>query len=227
MAVAVQAEGYAVPAPVPISVDPAKPVTIDLQAAPAISITGRVIGEDGKPIPDTKLGLSFTLADLVEYTSWKFVSNMPEKPVEGDHDGRFTFAGLSPGMKVAIYANAPGYAGVWSDHVTLGAQDVKLDLRLARSTRTISGRVVDSDQHPIRGAFLRIHDFGGPQTKSDDSGRFRLTAVPDGKLLLVVRAYGYRDETQMLTTEDASREIIVKLATAPDVLLPVSTGSGR
>ena len=52
-------------------------------------------------------------------------------------------------------------------------------------------------------------------------------AVPDGKLLLVVRAYGYRDETQMLTTEDASREIIVKLATAPDVLLPVSTGSGR
>ncbi|HET6326402.1 MAG TPA: carboxypeptidase regulatory-like domain-containing protein [Planctomycetaceae bacterium] len=224
VAVVVQAEGYAVPAPVPISVDPAKHMTIDLQAAPAISLTGRVVGEDGKPIRDARLGLSFTLADSVEYTSWKFVSNMPEKPVEVDHDGRFTFAGLSPGMKVAVYANAPGYAGVWSDHVTLGAQDVKLDLRLARSTRTVSGRVVDADQHPVRGAFLRIHDFGGPQTKSDESGQFRLTAVPDGKLVLFVTAYGYRDETRMLTTEDASREVIVKLATAPDVLLPASHG---
>jgi hypothetical protein len=219
----VQAEGYAVPAPVPINLKSrTERVTVDLQAAPAVSVVGRVIGTDGKPVPGAKLGLSINLIDSIEYADWKFVSNMPEKPTQVDQEGRGTFRGLSPGMQIAVYANAPGYAGGWSERVTLGTQDVALQLRLARSTRALAGRVVDPEGHPIRGASLRIHDFGGPQTTSDESGRFRLSAVPDGKLLLEAMAYGYQDGTQTITIEDASREVVVKLAAAPNVLRPVS-----
>ncbi|HEV3300324.1 MAG TPA: carboxypeptidase regulatory-like domain-containing protein [Planctomycetaceae bacterium] len=219
----VHAEGYAVPAPVPISLkSKTERMTVDLQAAPAVSVVGRVIGSDGKPVPGAALGLSINLIDSIEYAAWKFVSNLPERPTQVDQDGRGTFTGLSPGMQIAVYANAPGYAGAWSERVTLGAQDVTLQLRLARSTRTLSGRVVDADGHPIRGASLRIHDFGGPQTTSDESGRFRLSAVPDGKLLLVAMAYGYQDGHKTITTEDASREVVVKLPAEPNVLRPVS-----
>lgn len=218
LAVVVVARDYALPAPVAVVTSPKiEPVTVTLEPAPAVKLTGRVIDAASQPVAGAGVGLSRMVADGIQVERWKHLSNMPDKVPQTGADGRFEFPGLPRGLPVAVYANKAGYAGVWSARITpSGMQGATLpDLRLAKATRTLSGRVVGQNDKPVAGARVLVHDFARPETKSDASGRFQLQGVPDGELLVVASAPGYEDGSQMVSVEAAARDMVLHLVPDP------------
>ncbi len=223
LAVVVLARDYAWPAPVAVVTRPKiEPITVTLEPASAVKMTGRVVDATGQPIPGACIGLSRMVADGIPVEGWKYLSNMPDKVPQTDTDGRFEFAGLPRGLPVAVYANTAGYAGAWSARIKLSSeQDLTLpDLRLAKATRTLSGRIVGQEDKPIAGARVFVHDFARPETKSDVAGRFCLQGVPDGELLVVASAPGYEDGTQMVSVKAAARAVDLHLVPDPRRYFP-------
>jgi protocatechuate 3,4-dioxygenase beta subunit len=204
LALVFAARGYAWPKPTLVKPEAfAKPVTIALEPAASVALTGRVVDDDGKPLAGVKVGLSLVLMDDVVHEPWRGFSNLPspEPPVTGA-DGRFRVTTLElvlasmdlmPGATVAVYVNKPGYSGVTSRRVTLAMRaDTSLgDVRLPVSRRTVTGTVVDADGRPVVGADVKVHDFGDVRTKTAKDGTFRLDAAPHGPLTLIVDADGF------------------------------------
>jgi hypothetical protein len=223
LAVAVLARDYALPAPVAIVTQPEiEPVTVTLEPAPGVKLTGRIVDAEGQPVPGAGVGLSRTVAEGTHLESWKYLSNVPDKvPLTGP-DGRFEFLDLPRGLPVAVYANKAGFAGVWSARITVGtAPSATLpDLHLLKATRELSGRIVGKDEKPLSGARIFVHDFSRPETTSDDAGRFRLRGVPDGELLVVASAPGYDRGTKMVSVEAAAQEVVLPLVPDPRQYFP-------
>jgi hypothetical protein len=135
-------------------------------------------------------------------------------------EGRLDCAGWSPEVhpkdKVRLTIEVWGYLPLkLNDLHLLPSQDdvVQLDLTL-QSGRSIEGRVVDTQGQPAAGADVEAQafdpvgePFSGPQTQTDDKGRFKLEGVPpEAPIHLWVRHHGH-------------------FAQAPTVLSPAQTGS--
>lgn len=169
-----RAEGYAMsqPAVVPNQRNP-DPVTIRLNAAPAVSIRGRVVNVDGRPVQGARVGTSLKLTDEDNDEPWHFFGAGTDLP-QTDAEGRFEIDGLQAGSQMAVYVNQDGYAGVWSERVTLTDAVTTLpDLVLPEGTSEIAGRVVDESGSPVAGAVVTLLDLGSVRMTTDAEGRFR------------------------------------------------------
>ena len=212
------ANGYAVSQPIEIVTRPeVKPVAIDLQPAPMSTLCGRVVDTAGRPVAGAAIGVSLSLGDDVVVESWRYVSNMPEKPPATDAEGRFAIPDLHRGTRIALYTNAEGFAGTWSERVTIdeSPQMTLPDLQLKRATRTIRGRITDTEDRPIAGARVRVHDFSSPETHSDADGRFELSAVPDGDLTLRAGRAGYDSTAQRFSAAEIDGGLTLQLRRDP------------
>lgn len=73
---------------------------------------------------------------------------------------------------------------------------------------SIAGRVVDSDEKPIRGAFIQIFGQGGnPHVETNDDGTFRLTGLAAGSYTGHASHKSYSD--QSLSTMEAGDENVL------------------
>ena len=223
LVLAIAPRGYAWPKPALVKpAELAKPVIVALEPAAPVALTGRVVNDDGKPLAGVTVGLSLVLLDDIVHESWRYSwgGRRDKETVVTDADGRFRIAtfqspngdiGLLPGSTVAVYVNKPGFAGVMSKRVTLakGNDTTVGDIPLPVAKRTIAGTVVDADGKGVGGASVKVRNFGDVGTKTGKDGTFRLEAVPDGPLNLVVDADSYPLEYERVGTDQ--KEVRVRL----------------
>ena len=138
-AVVIAADGYerSKPVIVPNQRDP-KAVVVDLEPAAPVTLRGRVVDDNGRPVADAKVGLSVSLNDRATDEPWRYFSSREKLPLT-DADGLFEIAGILRNSRVAVYINKPGYSGVWSERVsTEKPEDIEWpELRLSRNRRTL------------------------------------------------------------------------------------------
>jgi protocatechuate 3,4-dioxygenase beta subunit len=108
-------------------------------------------------------------------------------------DGSFEVTGLDPG-DYALWAVSGGNEIGFVASVTAGAEQVAVDLRTARS---LEGEVHDEDDKPLAGAlvtavFAENSRFFEGVTGAD--GRFLLSPLPDGDVVVVAAKNGYVPE---------------------------------
>jgi hypothetical protein len=186
-------KGYLQPPPVPIVVkkNPG-PVVIELEPALAVKVVGRIVDGDGKPVAGALIRLSRELFGKAnaQYHLW---SPKARRLPETDAEGRFEIADVLPGSRVAVYVNKAEYAGAWSPWKTVEkSADLRLgDLVLKKSTRELTGKVVNDKNQPVPGARVFVRDIAPAETVTDAEGRFRLAAVPEGEIVVAVDGLDY------------------------------------
>jgi hypothetical protein len=90
---------------------------------------------------------------------------------------------------------------------------------------TLSGRVIDFlSEKPVAAAAVVLHTHGPDRNeRTDDQGRFRLTAVAPGEAELVVETDGYgRERHKIAKLEDASE---LNVALKPERILPATSSN--
>lgn len=152
------------------------------------TLTGRVEGEDGKPI----VGASVTLVRAELQTSddgSPTMMGIQSEPVTTDRQGAFTFSTYDGGTEYRVTCRASGWVGPviqrWSPdpEESLSLDPIILVLSPAQS---IEGFVHFSDGSPAEGASVRIGqgiEAGRTETLSD--GSFRFDEEPPGRVWTV------------------------------------------
>ena len=118
--------------------------------------------------------------------------------LETDTSGRFHAEGIPPG-DYRIEVSKPNYAAL-TLRVKLASDATSLPLRLVRFG-AISGRVSDSDGHPIPGALIAVmaRDPDGAMrpfgffTAPDSRGQYRIHGLPPGEYAIAVSYGGATD----------------------------------
>src|SRR5687767_9447463 len=83
---------------------------------------------------------------------------------------------------------------------------------------TITGTVLDSAQNAILDADVVVHP-GNHRTKSDSSGRFRVTGLDGGSYRVLARKVGYvPDRWELKLSDDGRMDVRFKLAKLPPQL---------
>lgn len=160
----------------------------DLKAQPAVRVTVRVLGPDGRPAP----GILVSNAGGATYYSG---------PTRTDALGKATVGNLPPGERLQITARNEEGTLRGEGQVTPEAGDAnELVIALKEAVPcAVTGKVVDPDGQPIAGAnvsFLRPSGGGGwtgqEMAKTGAQGNFEIKNLDPGENLFVwVRATGY------------------------------------
>ena len=170
-----------------------KLLTLDLKTEPTIALYGRVMFE-GKPYANLPIFLDDTTEYITEVCSTKT-----------DSEGRYRLNGVFPGdeYRVRIKPPVPLRAPGWKHQgpiVQTVPQDVDKemelpDMNLLRLNQTVSGKVVDFDGKPVKGATIsagmldgrtlsRFNDYPVPWAESDAEGKFTISHLPEEKVKL-------------------------------------------
>ncbi|MFN0242246.1 MAG: sigma-70 family RNA polymerase sigma factor [Planctomycetota bacterium] len=179
--------------------------------APSLSIAGRVLGDDGQPLPDAKVWLTDTttfgavgggpaqleaLLAGVEDRSWNFV--------EADGEGRFEIEGLMAREYTLAALDQGTLLRTELEGVAAGSTAVELRLptdslypRVAGHIRSSAGKPVagvrvfpmcDTFRARLSGAVISTSHDGLDGVVTDAEGRFELENVP--KSLVYLRIEG-------------------------------------
>ncbi len=201
----------------------------DVVLSPGPMVRGRVVDEDGAPVPDVvvrwelfawrDLELDFTLAPLLAQAVEGF--DYPRT----DAEGRFV-AGPFPGDPPhEIQLFKPGYRPTEHDWDPSGGDEITIELSRGGA---VEGIVMDeAAAEPVTrfeiegedridlsaGAPGAWNPYSGGQLVEHESGRFRVEAVRAGASELTFSAPGYLPETVALDVApgETTRGVIVKL----------------
>jgi hypothetical protein len=98
---------------------------------------------------------------------------------------------LRTGSTYRVVVRAAGFAPAVSDWITVRGESNALPPVTIRPLRTLAGRVVDRQGHPIAGVQV-FEASDGPSATTDDAGRFRVAGVRSGRSFLLARRAGFR-----------------------------------
>lgn len=154
------------------------PVTVRLEAAARPAVTGRAIGEDGRPASH---------ALVIVWMQHRRLSH-----ALADERGGFVVRSVWPGVDCELRIQAGGYA---EQEVQLAAlapgerRDVG-QIRLATANMVITGRVVKPDGSPVAGVTVDAQRVRGHVSRrfmatTDLAGRFRIEGLPQEELYVV------------------------------------------
>ncbi|MGH1343703.1 MAG: sigma-70 family RNA polymerase sigma factor [Nannocystales bacterium] len=169
--------------------------TIDFQLLPASSISGRIVGQDGRT-PVSGAVVSFA-EEVRRGKSRSSRSARKEERVVSGPDGRFTLRGLSS-ARYRLFASADHLATGVPTEVTLGIAEHFDGLVVALDPAfNVHGRVVDRAQTSvgIAGASVKVSGRGGPSTVTADDGTFVLLGVSPGEHPLMIDGHGFIPST--------------------------------
>ena len=166
-----------------------------IELAPPVTLSGRVLGPDGKPLAKAPLSI-----DTWVRTPQKTCSTTNYRETITDSQGRFSMTRLPPGSHVLYYpSHAPrsipvqGLCGALVVEPTDGQQLTGLVLDLSRSTAAVEGWVFGPDGEPIAGASVllgRFHKWKGmsgsagpnlSSPKTDAQGYYKITGIAPGQ----------------------------------------------
>ncbi|MBE4752341.1 carboxypeptidase regulatory-like domain-containing protein [Corallococcus sp. ZKHCc1 1396] len=182
---------------------------VKLVLAPAQKLSGRVVDEDGAPLPGTRLTVLHT-------------GNARYFEATADAEGRFAVGPLP----MAIYTLAaahPGKLSTWLQD--LSPVPLEEDLVL-HPPRRIVGQVLNGER-PVPGVSV-VEKAGGRIAVSDADGRFRFDNLLPSAYVMTAEHDGQRAWAQVELTEHPSdAEVTLSLGTAFFVDVTVRDTAGR
>lgn len=150
---------------------------IDIALEPGALVTGRVRDRDGRPLASTDVVLVGSSPDS------------SSRQATTDDTGTFRFAGVAAG---SYYARAtrdgylPAIARVQVDDVPVG--DLELELS---SGAKLEGQLLGLPLEELSSVLVSAPQLQGVVTRLDPAGRFVLTGLPPGDVLVEIRRPGH------------------------------------
>jgi RNA polymerase sigma factor (sigma-70 family) len=193
--------------------DRQNPAAIE-DAGETVTLRGRVLDPDGKPLGGAEVTLWCHLGYWAAYRAWHPDTADPLRPkslATTGEDGRFTATFRKsevtenplnmwerPWRLAQVVVAAKGYGPDWASLVSLDKDE--LTLRLIKDDAPIKGRVLDLEGRPVVGAGVRVVRVGDDNISSlwqpswagltgdcmtDRDGRFVLSGVGRGREVLL------------------------------------------
>jgi protocatechuate 3,4-dioxygenase beta subunit len=156
---------------------------LDIVLSPAgVDLEGTVEDADGRLLQGARVELTWSADADGERGETKATTTV---------DGSFSFTGLTPGERVDLRVEAPGYASAVSQGVEIpAAGEVRLVLERAAP---LWGRVMDEEGASVADARLELRPEAGGylDAATDETGSFRFDGAPPGPALLLTTADGF------------------------------------
>lgn len=169
-----------------------RPVTLDAKLAAGKTLTGRVVGPDGKPVAGARVTAQMGAVPGQEQLD-RYVDTTPDTTT--DAQGAFTFEGLYP-TSYGVRAESKGYAPSELVETTAGAESLTLRLqpalRVAGFVKCQGAPVANANVQvmrvgPVSGVTGRVVSSGGGEARSevgeartDAQGAFVVEDIPGG-----------------------------------------------
>ena len=209
-----------------------RPVTITLE--PAVTVTGRVVDPDGKPVAGATVApaLTGTFNSLTGDTRFS---------VESRQDGTFTMTLPASGGREYNLMVHDGKYGEWRKWANGVLPPIRtkpgdtlrdIELRLTQPA-IVRGRVTDATGRPIAGREVRAsaadrleNRYYDPTTTTDDDGKYELKFVRAGEQFIQVAPFALNAELGPQGTNRVVRLTQGELKDRLDFRLE-GTGGGR
>ncbi len=169
--------------------------TGDLALVAGGTVTGTVVGEDGKPIAGALL---------------------PWNKSRTDAQGRYSLYPVPPSSDWTVTAQAPGHVSTDSAPIEVKAeQTTEVPPLVLETAGQITGRIVDArSQKPIAGASIYAYGDGIEKgswgsDKTDAAGRFRIDGLRAGAHSLNVDCEGYEGQNGGGATVSKGQEVAI------------------
>ena len=209
---------------------PAQEAKLVVSRTNTVLLSGRVLDSAGKPVERALVRLrSQTRTSQGQVWRTDPVVFGDRDVLRTDQDGRFqTESGLRSGLEyeaTVTAANAPPGRTGWLK-AAHGPTAAFADVMLHRLT-AVEGVVHDREGRPIKGAII-FQSGDGPirtRTVSDAQGRFRLSGVIAGKVILFARIEGFRFHGQSVDTETGVADLGLTRIEEPAPLLKTLAGA--
>lgn len=209
-----------------------EPVRIVLK--PSSAVEGRVVDEDGKPVPGSRVSLVPTEPTAMSRGFMMFSANATRSAVSAD-DGSFRLEDVPPGA-VEVRAEAAGkQSGVLSNLEVPSGQDLKgVEIELAAAA-VVEGRVLAGGR-PVPGAEVQIvqPDMGRgtrffmmPMATTDGDGYYRLDGVAPGTRAVQVEHKSYTKAVRELEVRSGTNSLDVALEKGSEISGRVVGDDGR
>jgi hypothetical protein len=177
-----------------------EPLEVVLLPKPVVAVTGRVLGPGGMPLAGAAVRIRGreTAGNRSHFARPVQLEGNPS--IRTGPDGTFrTPRELDrPDHDYQAEVNIAGYHLARTPFVATSAGDIvtlpDVVLRKLKAMRAVTGRVVDRDGRPIRGASVSQSGDGPSRTATttDDDGRFRLAGFYEGAGLVFAEKAGFR-----------------------------------
>ena len=169
-----------------------------LTMSSGVPIHVKVVGVDGAPIAGATVG----------YGEDRIASNsIPEIRLNGDGEGRL---GVVEGTTAILTVMAKGYAPQ-QKRLTVEKTAMEETFELAPAV-PLTGKVVDSDGKPIRGAMVAMDTWRGTRpfaarVTTREDGTFSWSDAPADEVLVDVLMQGYADQRKVMMKSGAENRV--------------------
>lgn len=223
---AAQLNGAQAMEPLVLTADPEKPLVLRVQGKNLVSIRGRIVDEDGKPVGGAQYEIR-TMGTPVGNMADVGVAQRGSSEADGTFESTKT---LSPGVGYQVRAVVRQVAvgesewftpaelddGRLPDVVYYRSRVPKPAMARRAATRTLGAQVLDRDGKPVAGAkVIAWYAAERIRTTTDADGHVRLADVPDDGAFLFVDAEGFRFHGEFVHPANGLLQVVVSRATEP------------
>jgi large repetitive protein len=206
-----------------------------VSSAKAGTISGRVLGPDGRPVADapvTWFASPSPMQSLADATSG--TKRTPAGQTRTDADGRFQAAMDPSGPPVSLRIEPAGMPWVELEGPYDPSESLSLPDLDVPAPATVSGMIAGADGKPVSGARVAVRQGNGferdetsfvAETTTGADGAFKIMNAPPAPARLSVRASGWSPAERTLRA--ASAPLHVVLARGASVSGTVLDSSGR
>ena len=167
----------------------------DAEALGDLSIAGRILNNDGDPIP----GIAVTVQPIASQT------RLGNDRVLSDHTGSYKIQGLFAGeYRLSTTATDVYPSAVIIVRAGLQSADIVL---VAGYKKTVFGTVTDNASVPLPGVEVSLSQPNA-SIRTDDDGRYELTFTAQGnrRYSFKYKLAGYSEKTELLPVQDFATE---------------------
>lgn len=206
-----------------VAIDPKdrKEIRLRLDLKPAVTLSGRVMSSDGKPLPNVTVAMRSRLQLPLDFAGNGEVFEFSGgRAIRTDAGGRFTTPAVPRTGLYQASVGPPGRERAKSEWVFLPPQGTAAFRDLVVPRRIVArGTVADHAGKPLAGAKVSLLFANGRQTAATDlSGHFEFSAVPDGPAVLTIQHSDCRFYGERLTAVPAAFERRRTRLTEPSAL---------
>lgn len=197
-----------------VSLDKGATKTLDIPLTRGAALSGRVVDEDRRPVPEAKVRVS-SGDDSPFAFAMRAMAGDPAAKIRSRADGTFSASRLVPGENQRLTVQHPDYEKGRLGGLSLQAGGTRTGAVVTlRRGLVLTGTVKDPEGNPIAGAELTLSEsrtvrssrggarmqaaFGGvsdaPTARSAGDGRFELKGIPAGEWAFTARAPGRATE---------------------------------